>query len=190
MISNLYIIRFIDIVIQRVIWGFSNLPTVNDWLNGIILILVYAVIALPVGFWLNFLQLDIQYSGKIVIKIMTTSFIAPAILEELVFRVVLLPQSSEYVSFKALLVYSIISLLLFIIYHPLNGITFFPAGRKTFFNPVFLFLAALLGLICTIAYLRSGSIWISVVIHWLTVVTWLLCFGGMKKLKITQQNIQ
>ena len=178
-----------DLIIQRVIWGFSNLPTVPDWLNGIVLILVYAVIALPIGFWLNFLQLDIQYSRKIVIKIMTTSLIAPAILEELVFRVILLPQPSKYVSFKAVLVCSIVSILLFIIYHPLNGITFFSAGRETFFNPVFLFLAALLGLICTIAYLQSGSIWISVVIHWLTVVTWLLCLGGIQKLKIIQQNI-
>lgn len=187
--ANLYITRFVDIVIQRVIFGISNLPTVTDWLNVIILILIYGVIALTVGFWLNFLQLDIQSSRKIIIKIMTTSFIAPAILEELVFRVILLPQPSEYISFQALLVWSLVSLLLFIIYHPLNGITFFPAGRETFFNPVFLFLATLLGSICTIAYLQSGSIWTPVVIHWLTVVIWLLCLGGIKKLKITQQNI-
>ena len=179
-----------DLIIQRVIVGFSNLPTVNDWLNGIVLIFVYAVIALPIGFWLNFLQLDFQYSRKIVIKIMTTYFIAPAILEELVFRVVLLPQPSENLTFKTIFIWSFISLLLFIIYHPLNGITFFPAGRETFFHPVFLFLAALLGLICTVTYLQSGSIWIPIVIHWLTVITWLLCLGGMKKLKITQQNIQ
>ena len=189
MISNLYISRFVDIVIQRVILGFSNLPTVNDWLNGIVLVLVYAVIALPLGFWLNFLQLDIQYSGKIVIKIMTASFITPAILEELFFRVILLPQASENFTFRTIFIWSLISLLLFIVYHPLNGMIFFQTGRETFLNPVFLFLAALLGLICTVAYLQSGSIWISVVIHWLTVITWLLCLGGGKKLKITQQNI-
>lgn len=188
--ANLYISTLADLIIQRVILGFSNLPTVTDWLNGIVLICIYAVIALPIGFGLNFLQVDIQYSRKNVIKIMTASLIAPAILEELVFRVILLPQPSEYASFQAILICSIVSLLLFIIYHPLNGITFFLAGRETFFNPVFLFLAALLGLICTIAYLQSGSIWIPIVIHWLTVVVWLLCLGGIKKLKIIQQNIQ
>ena len=182
--------KLAHLIIQRVILGFSNLPTVTDWLDAIFLIIIYTVIALPVGFWLNFLQLDLQDSRKIVIKIITTSLIAPGILEELVFRVILLPQPSENLTFQTISIWSLISLLLFVIYHPLNGITFFAAGRETFFNPVFLFLAALLGLICTVAYLRSGSIWISVVIHWLIVVTWLLCLGGIQRLKFSQLDIQ
>lgn len=52
----------------------------------------------------------------------------------------------------------IVSLVLFIIYHPLNALRFFLAGRKTFFQPVFLFSAGLLGLINSISYLTSGSI--------------------------------
>lgn len=192
MISSLilYIGKFADLIIQRVILGFSNLPAVTDWLNAILLIFIYAVIALPVGFLLNFLQLDLQDSRKIVIKIITTSLVAPGILEELVFRVILLPQPSENLTFQIVSIWSLISLLLFVIYHPLNGITFFTAGRETFFNPVFLFLAALLGLICTVAYLQSGSIWISVVIHWLIVVIWLLCLGGVQRLNFSRSNIQ
>lgn len=50
------------------------------------------------------------------------------------------------------------------------------------FNLVFLLLAALLGFVCSVAYLQSGSLWTSVVIHWLAVVVWLLLLGGYKKL--------
>ena len=179
-----------DLIIQRVILGFSTIPTVDNWLYAMVLLLVYGVIAVSFGFWQNFLQLDFQSSGKTVIKIMATSLITPAILEELWFRVILLPQPSENLAFQTVFTRSLIGLLLFIIYHPLNGMTFFPAGRETFFNPVFLSLATLLGLICTIAYLQSGSIWIPVIMHWFTVVIWLLCLGGVKQLKLTQSNIQ
>jgi len=46
----------------------------------------------------------------------------------------------------------------FVVYHPLNALTFYPVGRSTFMNPVFLLLAAILGVACSIAYLQSGSL--------------------------------
>ena len=171
------------VISDRVLLGLSTVPTVNDWLNTIVLLLTYAIIALPFGFWLDFLQLDRQLSRIITLKIITTSLITPAIFEELLFRVLLLPQPSENMAFESIICWSIISVLLFVIYHPLNAITFFPSGRETFFNPVFLCLATLLGLICTVAYLETGSIWSPVIIHWLTVAIWLLCLGGMQRLK-------
>jgi predicted Abi (CAAX) family protease len=94
----------------------------------------------------------------------------PAITEELFFRALLLPRTSENVSISVLLLWGCISLLLFVIYHPLNTVSFFPRGANTFFDFVFLLLAALLGIICSITYLQSGSLWTAVVIHWLTVV--------------------
>ncbi|MFB2837851.1 type II CAAX prenyl endopeptidase Rce1 family protein [Floridanema evergladense] len=75
-----------------------------------------------------------------------------------------------------------LSLVLFIIYHPMNAVTFFPAGRKTFFNPIFLLLAAVLGIVCSVVYLQSGSLWLPVIIHWLVVVVWLVFLGGYKQL--------
>ena len=188
LILNIYTLS--EVIIKRILGGFSTLPTLTDWLNAIILVLVYAVIALPLGFWLNFLKFDPQVSRRIAIKIMTTSLITPAILEELFFRVILLPQVSENSNFKIIVTQSTVSLLLFVIYHPLNAITFFPAGRDTFFNPVFLFLATLLGLICTPSYLQSGSIWIPAIVHWLTVVICLLYLGGMKKLSFINLDLK
>ncbi len=47
---------------------------------------------------------------------------------------------------------------------------------------VFLVLAALLGIICSLAYIQSGSLWTPVMIHWLLVVVWLLLLVGYRKL--------
>jgi predicted Abi (CAAX) family protease len=80
-------------------------------------------------------------------------------------------------------VWATLSLFLFVIYHPLNALTFFSQGRETFFDPIFLCLAAGLGIICTITYYQTGSLWLPVLIHWLVVVVWLLCFDGLTKLK-------
>ncbi|WP_325315277.1 CPBP family glutamic-type intramembrane protease [Microcoleus sp. PH2017_28_MFU_U_A] len=54
--------------------------------------------------------------------------------------------------------------------------------RRYVKNPVFLLLAAVLGVACSIAYLLIGSIWPAVVIHWLGVTVWLLLLGGYRRL--------
>ena len=53
-----------------------------------------------------------------------------------------------------------------------------PFGRPEFVDPAFLGLVAWLGLACTLARLRSGSIWPGVVIHWGVVVMWISLYGG------------
>jgi predicted Abi (CAAX) family protease len=70
----------------------------------------------------------------------------------------------------------------FVVYYPLEGLTVYPAGLGTLTNPVFLLLAAVLGIVCTQAYFQSGSVWSAVIIHWLVVVVWLLLLRGYGKL--------
>ena len=176
--------KLLDVVLSRIVISLFDLPTSIDWLVGLSILSIYTAIALPLGVWQGFLRWNSIASKATVIKISATSLIAPALLEELFFRAVLLPHPSENASLKTVAVCSIVGLLLFVIYHPLNGLTFFPKGRSTFLNPVFLILATLLGFACTIAYLYAGSILISVVIHWLTVIVWLLCLDGINRLKI------
>ena len=93
-----------------------------------------------------------------------------------------MPYPDAQIMSKSDLIWSGFSLALFVIYHPLNALTFFPQGRPVFFSFHFLILAAALGATCNIAYWLSGSLWIPVLIHWLAVVFWLLCFGGLEKL--------
>ncbi|MBD2181424.1 CPBP family intramembrane metalloprotease [Planktothrix sp. FACHB-1355] len=173
----------IDKLVFRVSRAFTTLPSIDNGLLCALLLAILALISLPLGFKFGFLQIDVlKESWPKVVKIIAISLLFPAITEELFFRVLLLPHPTENVSTTKLVLWIFISLVAFIVYHPLNAISFFPAGLKTFFNPIFLSLAALLGGACTVAYLQSGSLWLTVVIHWLVVVVWLLLLGGYRKL--------
>ena len=151
------------------------------WENIAIAVILYIVFALWLGWQSGFLNWQPQ-PAKLVLRVMATSLIAPAILEEAVFRVLLLPDLTKFSS--QLVTQSVLSLLLFVLYHPVNAATTFPRGKPAFFDPIFLCLAAALGAICTFSYWQTGSIWLSVAIHWLTVFLWLLCFGGWGKLTL------
>lgn len=173
-----------ELLAEKLIDSVITLPSLTYWVEGFFWLLVYALIVLPIGFITKFLSWNSQKSPKIITKIVLTSLFTPAILEEIFFRVFLLSTSTEAKSTTTLYLWVLVSLILFVIYHPLNAITFFPAGRKTFFKPVFLFSAALLGLICAIAYLKSGSLWVAVFVHWFVVVVWLIFLGGYERLKL------
>ncbi|MBW4622416.1 MAG: CPBP family intramembrane metalloprotease [Cyanosarcina radialis HA8281-LM2] len=156
-----------------------TLPNIKDWQRMGLLLPIYTLVALPIGFYGGFLKFEpLAASDRTIIEIIAICFVTPAIAEELFFRVLLLPHFTEKFSRATQLIWAGLSLIAFIAYHPLNGLTFFPAGLETFNNPIFLLLAALLGIVCTLAYLSSGSLWTSVVLHWLVVITWLLLLGG------------
>lgn len=169
-------------IFHRLITAASTIPDVRAWLYSAALVLIYALISLPIGFKLGFLKLDVEISWEIIVGVMVRCLLSPAISEELFFRILLLPHPTENATPATLWLWGCFSLVMFIIYHPLNAVTFYPDGLQTFFNPVFLFLAALLGVICTLSYFQNGSLWIPVAIHWLVVVVWLLLLGGYKTL--------
>lgn len=180
---SLDLLNLFDRLTWRLNTAFSTFPTIKAWLIAAALLLLFTLFCLPVGLWCNFLRIEnLKASKKIIFIIVTGSLLFPAISEELFFRVLFLPHPQENVTAATVWLWGSISLLLFIIYHPLNAVTFFPNGRKTSFNPVFLLLAAVLGIVCSIVYLQSGSLWLPVIIHWLVVVVWLVFLGGYKQL--------
>lgn len=141
-----------------------------------------AFLLLFIGFKTGFLKFNILEKpwGEIV-KIVAFSLIMPALAEEIFFRILFLPHPTENPSIKKQIIWGVITLIAFIIYHPLQGITWNPAGREVFMEPIFLILAALLGVMCTIAYYWVGSLWLPVFIHWLAVVIWLVLLDGFSK---------
>ncbi len=167
---------------RRITHAFLTIPDFTDWLVAAGLVLVYTSIALPVGFWSGFLKIDVQTSWRTIVGVLIGCLLSPGITEELLFRVLMLPHPSENASGLMLWFWGCTSLALFVVYHPLNALTFYPIGRSTFMNPVFLRLAAILGGACSIAYLQSGSIWPAVAVHWLGVTVWLLLLGGYRRL--------
>jgi predicted Abi (CAAX) family protease len=162
-------------------------PTMPDvwWTVG--LTLLYGAIALPIGYKTGFLhgshpERDWHLSRSQQVKVALIAVVTPAFLEELVMRVLLLPHPSESVLPQTLLIWVVVSLTVYVLYHPANALTFYRAAYPTFLQPVFLLLTGLLGLTCTVLYLQTGSIWTIAFTHWIVVVTWLLWLGGYGKL--------
>lgn len=179
---NFSAIALFDLLESRLTHAFSTIPDFTDWLVVALLVLVYSAIALPIGFWSGFLKVDVQTSGPIIAGVLVSCLLSPGLTEEVFFRALMLPHAFENASGLMLWFWGCLSLVLFVAYHPLNALTFYPVGRSTFMNPVFLLLAAVLGVACSIAYLLIGSIWPAVVIHWLGVTVWLLLLGGYRRL--------
>ncbi len=178
----------VPIVLNRVL-GSLALPDKRDWLVAVVTVVIYGTIALPLGFGFGFLQLQVWSANwKHHLLLALRALITPALTEELVFRVLLLPNPIEVVNWGKWTLWAVLSLLLFIVYHPLNAKTSFRSGFPTFFDPVFLTLAGLLGLACTVAYALTGSLSVIAFIHWIVVVVWLLLFGGMQQLHVHQSH--
>lgn len=174
---------FFEKIWLRLAKAVSTIPDFQDWQQVVVILVIYGAIALPIGFLFKFTEFKIATISAVnVIKVVATSFLMPAVTEELFFRVLFLPQQIESFPILDTFLWLSVSLVAFIIYHPLHGLTVFPAGLKTFSNPTFLLLATLLGIACSFSYLQSGSLWTPVIIHWLIVVSWLLWFGGYRKL--------
>jgi predicted Abi (CAAX) family protease len=104
--------------------------------------------------------------------------IRPAMLEELLFRALLLPHPAQSHPLRMTLLWVVVGLVVFILSHPINGIFIRQTARSLFTDPIFLIFAGFLGVACTTVYLISGSIWPPVLIHWAVVTPWILFFGG------------
>ena len=146
---------------------------------------MYAAIALPLGLASGFLVWEpaIEKGKELAIGVFS-AFFAPAFIEEVFFRVLLLPHPTEAIFPLSWVLWAIASLLLFLVYHPLNALWFYPAGNPLFFTPMFLGLAGLLGIACTVVYALTGSLWGMVVFHWLVVILWLFGLGGRRRLVV------
>jgi len=178
-----------SLIKSRLVNSFLTLPNSNDWIWTAILVLIFSLIVVPLGFKLKFLKAEIpKISSKVLIRLVLMTLFIPATAEEVLFRVLLLPHKSEQASISNQWIFGSISLILFIIYHPLNATFFIKNARTTFSSFAFLASAAVLAIVCTIAYLNSGSIYPPIVLHWVFVLGWLLGLGGYRKLHDQSNN--
>lgn len=103
--------------------------------------------------------------------------IYPSLLEEIVFRGIFLPRSLLVAPLWKQAAAVAASTFVFVVYHPLNAKTLSLSDTSMFTDPAFLAIVTLLGLVCGFAYLRTGSLWIPVAIHWATTLVWNLALG-------------
>lgn len=150
---------------------------------------IYSAIAVSIGFSQGFLQRQFWQASPLQYSLLALRLLLlPALFEEFVFRVLLLPYPGADATWQAWTMWAILSLGLFVLYHPFNAKTFYRPGFPTFFDPVFLTLTGLLGLACIAIYRVSGALLLIVLTHWIAVFVWLVLFGGMKKLQASEQQ--
>lgn len=106
----------------------------------------------------------------------------PALGEELIFRVALLPHPAGGPVFAGFWAWGALNVGLFVAYHPLAARLWDRRRPAVFDDPRFLLQCALLGSACVLAYGVSGSLWAPVLIHWLAVAAWLGPLEGHRNL--------
>ena len=109
--------------------------------------------------------------ASILLRLGATLLIAPALGEELLFRGLLIPRGA---SAKWIL----LSVLLFVLWHPLQAVTIGPPWAASFLDPWFLAIVAILGTALGRIYAATGSLWPGVALHWAVVFGWKSVLGG------------
>lgn len=148
-----------------------------------VLVPVFMLIALPIGFGAGLLKVQ-PLDSAVAPLLPLTLFIFPSLLEEIFFRGVLIPRNILQQGIARTVYAIIFSTILFVAWHPLNALLFNPTAIPLFLDPWFLLIVAALGLTCGYSYVISRSIWVPVIIHWLTVTVWVLLLGGRNLLLV------
>lgn len=162
----------------------TTAPDARTWLACAIVYGVFLVVAAPIGLASGLLRVDTARASAVdALRVAALLFLQPALIEEIVFRGLLLPLDVRSLPRSRVVLVAGSALAVYVASHPLNAWLFRPHALGVFASPVYLVLAALLGLACTIAYFISRSIWPPVVIHWVTVVAWIGLLGGRALLR-------
>ena len=112
--------------------------------------------------------------SAMLLRLALVAVVAPAFGEELLFRVTLLPPPGRLCPPGRLA----LSVLLFVAWHPPQALLFGPHWAAVVLDPWFLAAVAVMGVALGRLYVRTGSIWPCVLLHWATVVGWKAFLGA------------
>ncbi|MEX2540948.1 MAG: CPBP family glutamic-type intramembrane protease [Trueperaceae bacterium] len=160
----------IALLLERLRRAAGQRPSASGWAETALLALGFAVVATPLALraeligstWL----LPVPESLALGLRVL----LVPALLEEVLFRVLPNPGRAEASGRLTNWVSAASSVTAYVLIHPAAALL---GGGAQFTDPTFLALVALLGVSCLVAYRRTGSLWPAVLIHWLVVVGWL-----------------
>ena len=161
----------------------TTMPGWRTWRTCALVYLAFLVCAAPLGLAAGLLRpgvADLRPAQFVTTGVLI--FLQPALVEELVFRGLLLPRDTKSMPGNRVVLVAGIALVVYVASHPLSAWLFRPQVFALFSSPAYLTLATLLGLTCTVTYFISRSIWPPVVVHWLSVVTWIWLLGGQARL--------
>ena len=169
-------------VVQRFADAFAAAFTGQSVGLALLALALYALAALPYGFRTNFLQRhwDGGHPLGSILRLLRL-LVLPALVEEVVFRVMLLPHPVEGVPGWRWLLWVAVSTALFVLYHWVLSRTLY--RRPVLRDSRFLILVGWLGLVLAGVYGVSGSLWTITLVHWLVVVVWQFGLGGKRQLQ-------
>ncbi len=174
-------------LVGRAVQRFADAVTVPlnlfSGLLSLVALGLYGAIAIPYGLKTRFLKRQNVWDRPLPMALSALRvFLIPALLEEIVFRVMLLPHPTEGIPGSQWILWAILSLILFLLYHLLLGRTTYRVARDTLGDRRFLTLAGWLGLVLSGVYWITGSLWPPVFIHWAVVMVWIYQYGGKARL--------
>jgi predicted Abi (CAAX) family protease len=164
-----------QLVWRRLTLALATWPTAAGWGFAAAALAAFVVTALPLGLASGVLIFGRAEPWPRLAAFAAVAIMVPCLAEELVFRAALLPQPSEN---GGRLIPAVAAVAAFTLWHPLNAALFLPGAWPLFADARFVLLTALLGVSCTAVYLRSGSVWPGVAIHWVVVMAWKAWLGG------------
>jgi predicted Abi (CAAX) family protease len=173
-------------VVQRFADALTTWPTPGTLALTALFGAIYALIAWFFGHGGGFLVRQNAIGNPLTFLLHSIRlFFAPALAEEIVFRVALLPHPVEGTPGWRWLFWAMVSLVLFILYHLLLGKTLYKSARSTLSDPRFLVLVGWLGLMLISLYGITGSLWLVALLHWAAVMVWIFALGGRDRLPVS-----
>lgn len=175
------------ILLQRAFWAWPASPT---WRETLLTGAVFAGLALPIGFRSGLLSyqrepMPLRQQLALALQLL----LMPALAEELVFRGLFLPHLAEAAPPERVARATALSVAAYVAWHPLNGWLISRHARHVLGHRGFLLITTLLGIACSRLYLRSGSIWPPVFLHWLCVFVWAGWLGGRRLLNASNDSL-
>jgi predicted Abi (CAAX) family protease len=177
-------------LVNRVLGSLLPPLQTGDLFRSLVIMAIYGLLAVGLGFASGFLSLP--WSWPPIAEVLPRAaglLLLPALVEELLFRVCLIPHPIEGFPWPPQLAWIALSLGLFVLYHPVAARLWYPQARQLFDDPAFLLQGTLLGVACSLAFVATGSLWPPVLIHWLAVLIWLEPLRGRERLGLAQAGL-
>lgn len=159
-------------------YALTHRPSREEITQSLAALLIYAMVALTIGFGGGFFRptrLDTPVWLKTILPF--TMVLIPSLIEEVIYRCVLLPHPERPWSKTATRIAVAVSLSAYVLSHPIYALVV-PELAIDFLDPPFLAIVLCLGVCCTWTYFRTGSVWVPTAIHWLTVLIWVFFLDG------------
>lgn len=176
-------IPVLGLVVQRFADAFAVWPTGPWVLLAVGALAIYGAIAIPFGRETGFLVRQNALDNPLHVCLDALRlWLIPALVEEIIFRVMVLPSPTEGIPGGRWLFWAVVSVGLFVLYHVVLGKTIYRSARDTLCDRRFLTLVGWLGLLLAGVYWITGSLWLIVWIHWAAIMVWIYALGGKTRL--------